>query len=279
MKKILFLLLVIMAVTGCNESKEKSLALANSDPVLLISEEKKAEQEAIIEEYLRGCANKHPLYSQERQRCLDEGLEKDPTIAYLWQQKAMPLFKQGKYEVGMEYIDKAVEIDPERWQPYRAFIKVIFAKTYRAGIADFEDLLRKYGNAYVMDHTYKFHIGLSHLQLNEFEKAEAIFEEDLKEQVEQWGEDGEHHLDLFYYGISKYEQGKWEEAIEVFNKALKIYPTFAEVQYYKAVCLMKLEKGQEAMALIEIAEENGEAGNTINEDNVIYERYPYQVRW
>lgn len=130
-----------------------------------------------------------------------------------------------------------------------------------------------------MDHTYKFHIGLSYLQLNEFEKTETIFEEDLREQIEHWGEDGHHHLDLFYYGISKYEQGKWQDAIAEFNKALKIYPNFAEVQYYKAVCLIKLKRQNEAMELIKIAESNGLAGNTINEDNVIYERYPYQVRW
>lgn len=276
MKKfILFLLLANFF--ACDDQGKKELAIAK--PVPGISEDKKVQQEEIIEEYLRNCANKHPIYSQERQRCLDAGLEIDPTIAYLWQQKAMPLFKQGKYEIGMEYIDKAVEIDPERWQPYRAFIKVIFAKTYRDGIADFEELLENYGNAYVMDHTYKFHIGLSYLQLNEFEKAEAIFAEDLKEQVIQWGEDGEHHLDLFYYGISKYEQGKCEEAIEIFDKALKIYPTFAEVQYYKAVCLYKMGKQEEAMGLMDTARTNGKAGNTINEDNVIYERYPYQVRW
>lgn len=277
--KNLIVLLLILAATACNEPLEKKIAVANPDPVVNNSEEKKAQQEEIIEEYLRNCANKHPIYSQERQRCLDAGLEIDPEIAYLWQQKAMPLFKQGKYEVGMEYIDKAVEIDPERWQPYRAFIKVIFAKTYRDGIADFEELLEEYGNAYVMDHTYKFHIALSHLQLNHFEKAESIFAEDLKEQVEQWGEDGEHHLDLFYYGITKYEQGKYEEAIEVFDKALKLYPTFAEVQYYKAICFYRLDKQEEARTLMESAQANGKAGNTINEDNVIYERYPYQVRW
>ncbi|WP_029034055.1 tetratricopeptide repeat protein [Salinimicrobium terrae] len=277
MNKI-YLLLLTTLTFGCNENNKKEIAI--TDPVVEISEEgKKARQEEIIKEHLYECAGKYPLYSRERQKCLDAGLEKDPTIAYLWQQKAMPLFKQGKYEVGMEYIDKAVEINPERWQPYRAFIKVIFAKTYKAGITDFEDLLDKYGNAYVMDHTYKFHIGLSYLQLNELEKAEAIFTEDLREQVAQWGEDGEHHLDLFYYGISKYELGNCEEAIEVFDKALKIYPTFAEVQYYKAICLYKLERQEEAMRLMETAQANGKAGNTINEDNVIYERYPYQVRW
>lgn len=276
MKKII-LLLFIIAAAGCREPKEKELAFAS--PVVNLSEEKKAEQEQIIEEYLRDCANKKPLYSRERQECLDAGLEIDPTIAYLWQQKAMPLFKQGKYEAGMEFIDKAVALNPERWQPYRAFIKVIFAKTYRAGIEDFQDLLQKYGNAYVMDHTYKFHIALSYLQLNEFEKAEKIFAKDIEEQKEQWGEDGAHHLDLFYYGISKYEQGKCEEAIEIFNEALEIYPTFSEVQYYKAVCLARLERKEEAYKLVVEAEENGQSGNTINEDNVIYERYPYQMRW
>ncbi len=270
-------MLTMVAATACNEPITKEIAFVN--PVLPISEEKKSLRKEIIEEHLNNCANNYPLYSQERQWCLDAGLKKDSTIAYLWQQKAMPLFKQGKYEVGMEYIDKAVEIDPERWQPYRAFIKCIFAKTYKAAIVDFQDLLEKYGNRYVMDHTYQFHIALSHLQLNEFEKAEAIFAKDLDDQAQQWGEDGQHHLDLFYCGISKYEQGKWEEAIEVFDKALKIYPNFSEVQYYKAVCLIKLKRQDEAIELIKIAESNGLAGNTINEDNVIYERYPYQVRW
>ncbi|MEP6262179.1 MAG: tetratricopeptide repeat protein [Gillisia sp.] len=276
MKKLSLFLTLIVTI-GCNEPKPNIIGVAN--PLLSISEEKKIKQQEIIEEYLNNCALKYPLYSQERQRCLDAGLEKDPSIAYLWQQKAMPLFRQGKYEVGMEYIDKAVEINPERWQPYRAFIKCIFAKTYKAAITDFQDLLEKYGNDYVMDHSFKFHIALSFLQLNEFEKAETIFAEDLEEQAKQWGEEGQHHLDLFYYGISKYEQGKWEDAIVVFDKALKIYPNFSEVQYYKAVCMIKMNKQDEAIELIKIAAENERMGNTINEDNVIYERYPYQVRW
>jgi len=273
----LSLILSFVVLTACNEPGDRKIA--SSEPMQAISEEKKAEQQKIIEEHLNNCALKLPLYSQERQRCLDAGLEKDPTIAYLWQQKAMPLFKQGKYEVGMEYIDNAVEINPERWQPYRAFIKCIFAKNYKAAIVDFRDLLEKHGNGYVMDHSYKFHIGLSYLQLNLFEKAETVFSEDLNEQAEQWGEDGQHHLDLFYYGISKYEQDKIEDALTIFEKALKIYPKFSDAQYYKAMCLFRMQRGEEGQELMRTARENGLAGNTINEDNVIYERYPYQVRW
>jgi tetratricopeptide (TPR) repeat protein len=210
---------------------------------------------------------------------VDKGLAADSTIAYLWQQKAMPLFKQGKYEIGLEYIDKAVKYDRRQWQDYRAFIKCIFAKTYREAIKDFQECKEMFGNAYVMDHSYNFYIGLSHLQLNEFQQAENIFKKDFDDIIADKGKDWLHHLDLFYYGISKYEQKKFKEAIEIFDMALEIYPTFSDVQAYKAICLYKLGRKEEAMELNIQAELNGKAGNTINEDNALYERYPYQIRW
>ena len=50
-------------------------------------------------------------------------------------------------------------------------------------------------------------------------------------------------------------------------------------RFYKAVCLKKLGKPEEAKIYDELAEKNGRRGFTINEDNAIYERYPYQMRW
>lgn len=232
-----------------------------------------------MDEHLKNDAWRHGLYSRERQEAIDKGLEKDSTISYLWQQKAMPLFKQGKYEVGMQYIDQAVKYNRRGYQDYRAFIKCIFAKTYREAIVDFEDYKKRYGNGFVMDHTCDFYIALSYLQLNEFEKAEAIFEKDHAYQLKEKGADWLHHLDLFYYGISRYEQGNYSGAIEMFDLALDFYPDFSDVQMYKAKCLMKQGKTEEGEALHEIAEINGRKGFTINEDNAIYERYPYQVRW
>lgn len=81
-------------------------------------------QQKIVDEYVHNCAKNYSFYQMaELQDCLDEGLKKDPTIAYLWQQKAMPLFKMKKYEAGMVFCDKAVEHDPQRWLSYRAYIK------------------------------------------------------------------------------------------------------------------------------------------------------------
>jgi tetratricopeptide (TPR) repeat protein len=220
------------------------------------------------------------LYSRGRAEELDKGLKLDSTIAYLWQQKAMPLFKQGKYEVGMNFIDKAVLYDRDRYQDYRAFIKCIFAKTYKAAILDFEDCKKRVGNGYVMDHSYDFHIALSYLQLNEFEKAEQIFKKDIDTLRASKGDDWVHHLDLFYYGISIYEQKRYEEAIKIFDLALLKYPEFSDVQYYKALCLLYLGKFEEGKVLISLGKENFNNGYTINEDNVSYEKYPYQiVKW
>lgn len=237
-------------------------------------------QEDIIMEFVTNCAEKHNYNFEmdQWQECLDQGLKKDSTIAYLWQQKAMPYFKARKYEVGMKYLDKAVQYDPKEWQPYRAFIKCIFAKTYRESIVDFEDCIKKYGNGYRMDHTYGFYIGLSYLQLNEYEKAEKLFKE-YNEDIFKNRQGLEHPTALFYFGISKYEQKKWEEAIAEFDKALKIYPNFSEVKYYKGICLAKLGKREEAIKLIDEAKQDAKSGSKLNEDNTVYETYPYQVRW
>lgn len=240
------------------------------------TKEDKEKQEAIIEEFAKNCAHKYNYNLPEWQECLDKGLEKDATIAYLWQQKAMPLFKARKYEAGMVFIDKAVQYDSKRYLDYRAFIKCIFAKTYKDAIVDFEKCIALYGNNYVMDHTYKFHIGLSYLQLNNFEKAASVFKEDIDDQILQIKE--AHYLDLFYYGISLYEQKKWDEAIVAFDQSLAQYPEFSDVKYYKAICLARKGQSEESKTLFEESKKDLANGYTINEDQIFYETYPYQIK-
>lgn len=242
-------------------------------------EGKNPAQERIIEEYLTNCAAKYnyTIQMSERQACLDEGLKMDSTIAYLWQQKAMPYFKARKYEVAMPFLDKAVQYNPQRWQPYRGFMKCIFSKDYKGAIADLEECKKKFGNGYVMDHTYDFYIALSYLQLNEYGKAEIILQNYVDE-IYKDRQQLEHHTAYFYLGIAKYELKKFEEAITIFDKALKIYPNFSDVKFYKAVCLSLLMKQDEATDLFKEAREDFKLGYKLNEDNVIYEQYPYQLQ-
>jgi tetratricopeptide (TPR) repeat protein len=252
-----------------------SVSCQGQNPV----ESKKTKQEIIIEEHVTNCADKinYTISMQEYQNCLDAGIKKDSTIARLWQQKAMPYFKAKKYEVGMPLLNKAVKYDKQRWLAYRGFIKCIFSRNYKDAIIDFEECIKQQGNGYEMDHSYSFYIALSYLQLNEFSKANEIFQKDILAQEKQFG--NAHHLDLFYYGITKYEESKWEEAIIEFDKSLKEYPTFSDAQFYKAICLARINKKEEAMQLMEKARNNFKDGYTINEDNAIYETYPYKVKF
>ena len=61
------------------------------------------------------------LFSIDRQKYLDSILFETPTNAYLWQQKAMPLFKQKKYELGLQYLDSAIKYDKTDTDSYTSF--------------------------------------------------------------------------------------------------------------------------------------------------------------
>lgn len=242
--------------------------------------DQKSRKDQIIQEHIYDCADKINFYKNldEYQECIDEGIKKDSTIAYLWQQKAMPYFKLKQYETGMKHLDKAVILDSKRYLAYRAFIKCIFVKDYKDAIIDFQECINNYGDSFEMDHSYTFYIGLSQLQLKDFIKAESSFEETIWNQKKMFSE--AHHLDLFYLGVTKYELGKYQEAITIFDEALNQYPKFSDVIYYKALALNKIkENNLESSKLLELAKEYASKGFTINEDNAIYEDYPYKVKW
>lgn len=57
------------------------------------------------------------------------------------------------------------------------------------------------------------------------------------------------------------------------------YKQFSDAKYYKAKALDYLGKFEEASILIKEAKNDFEEGYTINEDNVLYEVYPYQINW
>lgn len=259
--KLIFILFIHVSLTSCSQEVKTT--------------------EEIIEKYSKNCAKKYNYnYDMKKwQDCLNKGLKIDSTIAYLWQQKAMPYFKAKKYEVGMKFIDKAVKYDKESYLPYRAFIKCIFAKTYKDAIIDFEECKKLYGNSYVMDHTYNFYISLCYLQLNEYQKATKLLDKYVDDIFQELGEDWVHPTALFYLGISKYELEKYDEAIVQFDRALKDHPNFADANYYKSVCLGKLGKRKDAKIAYNKYVEDVKKGYTMNEDNVIYEIYPYQKKW
>ena len=232
----------------------------------------------VIEKYVTNGAHRYHYFSPEWQQYLDSAIERNPNIAYVYQQKAMPLFKMRKYEAGLPHLDRAVELDSAKYIDYRAFMKCIFSKSYTDAIADFKIAKRiKGANGYVMDHSYDFYMGLSYLQLNKFDSAVNYFEKSIDNVRKQNGESWLHYLDLFYLGVAYMEIEKHSEAIAQFDKSLAIYSTFSDAEYYKSISLARLGKQSEAEALFKKARNDFRKGYTINEDNAFYEKYPYQL--
>lgn len=232
----------------------------------------------IYEKYLMNGASKYSYFHTKYQQYLDSALVYLPKDAFLWQQKAMPLFKSKKYELGMKYLDNAVKNDDEysSMLSYRAFIKCIFQKDYSGAIADLDILIKKYPKGIIMDHSYVFYKALSQIQLNQYQEAES----NLKVSTNLFIQNGieSHFLELFYLGITFYERENYTEAIKYFDKSLKQNPKFSDCQYYKALSLYYLNKKPEALETIKKAQENFLNGDTITEDNRFYEDYPYQLK-
>jgi len=235
------------------------------------------EKDSIIEEVMH-VTLQAGINSQRRREVLDSALIEYPTFAYFYQQRAMPFYKQDKDELGLPFLEKAAELDPQRYLDYMAFMKCIFSKNYRAAINDFENVLELYGESYIMDHTYYFYIGISYLQLNEFEKAKISLQKSINQTEEEDGREWVHFLDLMYLGIANLELYEYESAIVAFDEALLQYKEFSDVKYYKAICLYALGKNEQGKDMLDETIKDLTNGNTINEDNVIYERYPYQIR-
>jgi tetratricopeptide (TPR) repeat protein len=218
------------------------------------------------------------INSEARRAVLDSAIIEFPDIAYFYQQRAMPLYKEDKDKLGLPFLEKAAELKPEKYMDYMAFMKCIFSKNYRDAILDFNSALTLNGEDYVMDHSYYFYLGLCHLQLNEFVSAKDYFEKSIAQSVSEGGEKWIHFTDLMYLGIANYELEQYSEAIEIFNKSLQLQPKFSEVQYYKSKCLIALGDFENAKNIYIQAKQDFLNGDIMFEDNTVYERYPYQVR-
>ena len=219
------------------------------------------------------------MYSSKYQTYIDSALMIKPDSAYLWQQKAMPLYKARKYSLGKPFLKKAVEYDAKGNLDYSGFMKCIFSKEYEESIIELLEAKKRFGDGYVMDHTYNFYIGLNHLQLNQFEKAKEFLSKSKKQQFLDFPNDAPeeacHYLDWFYLGIAEHELGNYEEAVLCFDMSLMVYTNFGDAMYYKAYSQLSLSLDDAAQNTYELAFEN--KLNTINEDNVFYEVYPYQI--
>jgi tetratricopeptide (TPR) repeat protein len=267
MRKTTFLSLLLLYLS-CQPSAQK-----NSDM-------KPTQQQAeIIETYLKKGAWNHHYVTKEWQEWIDKGLEKDSTIALLWQQKALPYWKTRKYELAVAYFDKAVLYNRRQYLSRRGFLKCIFPKTYKSALEDLEAYQREFGETYENDHSLTFYRGLCHLGLNEYDAALALFKQSIEREEREKGKDWVHYLDRFYLGIAYYELNDYYKAIDALDDCLDEYPAFSDAKFWKGKCLVYIGEKTQGEQLMREGKQNYVKGNTFNEGSSQYELYPYQLSW
>ena len=72
---------------------------------------------------------------------------------------------------------------------------------------------------------------------------------------------------------------EFEAAKNAFDKVFEEYVDFSDAQFYKSLCLSKLDKMDESQQLMKEGRKNYLKGYTFNEDSSVYARYLYQIDW
>jgi tetratricopeptide (TPR) repeat protein len=232
----------------------------------------------IVTRYLKNGAWKYPIMWPERQQYLDSAIALNPNYGYLYQQKAMPYFMQGKYEIAIAILDKAVEADAKAYIDYRAYMKCIYGNHHTEAILDFVEAKKLKGEkGYVLDHSYDFYIGLCYIQLNEFAKAIEFLKKSIEYTEKTNGSSWVHWLDYFYAGIAFQELQNHEEAIAYFDKSIVNHKNFSDAKLYKVISLYRIKRYNEAKSLLMECDFDFKAGYSMNASNSKYGRYPYQI--
>jgi tetratricopeptide (TPR) repeat protein len=110
-------------------------------------------------------------------------------------------------------------------------LKCVFQRDYKGAIVDMELVDKEFGYAYQNVHSYPFYKSLCYLQLNEFEIAEKVLQNDFDRTIKVHDESWIHFLDLFYIGIIQYELRDYDKAITFFDNTLKTYKNFSDTKY------------------------------------------------
>lgn len=170
--------------------------------------------------------------SQQSQENLDVAISLCPNFSYAYMEKAVPYLKRGDFITWKKLIDKAVELSPENHLDYRAWCKFQFVRDYKGAIQDF-DLLEKYrpGNiGYSANGDYNLYVvkAICYSALNQKDKAIEI--------LENLYSNKDYHFGLYDYyqlGVTYFETGKYDKALENFEKQSKVFD-FAENIYFRS---------------------------------------------
>lgn len=208
---------------------------------------------------------------KEANEYFDAAIEIDPEDAEIWNFKGSYYLSIKKYEDAIECLDKALKINPNRadcWlnlagaydgfgdykKAINCFDKSIKIKPnrmnwnqkgdiYNYQLKDYKNAIKYYDTALNMPP-----LGATNSEIWQ-KKAEAFKGLNKEKKAEECSKKSQEYsaIEFLQQGISLFEQGNNEEAIDFFNKTIKISPKNEDAWGNKALSLMELGKFEQAI--------------------------------
>jgi len=202
-----------------------------------------------------------PQGSKDSQENFDKAIGLCPNFSDAYMEKSVPYLKRGDFITWKLLIDKAVELDPKMHLGYRAWCRYQFLRDYKGAIQDFDELEKYYpGNiGYSKNGDYNLYVvkAVCYSALNQKDKAIQTLENLYNTKDFHFG-----LYDHYQLGVTYFETGKYDKALENFEKQSKIYD-FAENIYFKS----KVSKirNKDYLDLKSLALKSYDEGKTMND--------------
>ncbi|MBT2163596.1 tetratricopeptide repeat protein [Zobellia barbeyronii] len=183
----------------------------------------------------------------------ESAIEYDPTNSNAWMERSVHFNKSGDFQQGFEYLDKAVELNPELHLGYRGWIRLRKLRDFDKALADFEQLDNMTQN--VVDAPWgediDFLRGECYFGNKEYDEAIEYFNRSIKNQKEDWAD-----VQTFVYlGICEFKMDNFEKAILEFKRALAQSENVCEAHFGMAKAYDKI--GEVKLAKVHILKAEG----------------------
>lgn len=181
----------------------------------------------------------------------DSALYVNPNYAKVWWEKSTWEIKIGNYIKYFEYMDRAVELDPDMYLGWRGVIKLYYLHDYDGALKDFfkmKDMYPNISSLAVRGEDLDFLIGCAYWQKKEFNNAIEYFNRNIDV-------NGEKSVDVYnfvYLGVCYYEENRKEEAKVELIKTLEFFKECVDAHYY--LSKIYFEEGKKEQALKHINE-------------------------
>lgn len=174
----------------------------------------------------------------------ETAIEYDQNNSDTWMERSVYFNKAGDFEKGFEYLNKAVELDPDLHLGYRGWIRLRKMRDYDKALIDFDrldSLTPDFADA-PWGEGIDFLRGECYFGKKDYQKAIELFNRNIKNQKEDWAD----IHSFVYLGLCEYGLGNYEKAITEFKRALKQTENVPESYFGMAKAYQKLGQSEKA---------------------------------